>query len=408
MSEAGTKQRWVVAGAMGLLGYVVWGIGFYAMPVFYVPLETEFHWSRTQVTFMGGLLFFVYSISGPAVGSLTDAAGVRKVLVFGMLLFGASLTFFTFWMNTLATYYALACTIGLASMCVSLLPAQVLISRWFERNRAAVMGIVLAVMALGGVVNSALAGNLITRLGWRETMFVFDLMVWVIALPISIFLIRDRPQRSSTHSEELRPVGSNPNESLSLRAALGSPEFYLLCSGVLLNRIAGNGLLQNIVLHVNGLGHGLEFGSYVMSGFAMANLFSRLIIGAASDRISLRFGIVFSHACIALSVLLFLTATGRPMLFLGGLVAGMGYGGGILAMPVLTGAIFGTRALGKILGLVLLASGVGSMAGIFLVGRMYDATKSYQQPFVLLLVFAVASVVAVWPIRPRSAVPSTT
>ena len=408
MSEAGTKQRWVVAVAIGLLGYVVWGIGFYAMPVFYVPLETAFHWSRTQVTFMGGLLFFVYSVSGPAVGSLTDAAGVRKVLVFGVLLFGASLTFFTFWMSTLATYYALACAIGLASMCVSLLPAQVLISRWFERNRAAVMGIVLAVMALGGVVNSALAGNLITRIGWRETMFVFNLMVWVVALPISIFLIRDTPQRSSTHSGELRPVGSNPNESLSLRAALGSSEFYLLCSGVLLNRIAGNGLLQNIVLHVNGLGHGLEFGSYVMSGFAMANLFSRLIIGAASDRISLRFGIVFSHACIALSVLLFLTATGRPMLFVGGLVAGLGYGGGILAMPVLTGAIFGTRALGKILGLVLLASGVGSMAGIFLVGRMYDATKSYQQPFVLLLVFAVASIGAVWPIRPRSAVPSTT
>jgi len=407
MSEAGTKQRWVVAAAMGLLGYVVWGIGFYAMPVFYVPLENEFHWSRTQVTFMGGLLFFVYSVSGPAVGSLTDAAGVRKVLVFGMLLFGASLTIFTFWMSTLATYYSLACVIGLASMCVSLLPAQVLISRWFERNTAAIMGIVLAVMALGGVVNSALAGNLITRLGWRETMFVFDLMVWVVALPISIFLIRERPP-SSTPSEQLRPLSTERNESLGLRAALGSPEFYLLCSGVLLNRIAGNGLLQNIVLHINGLGHGLEFASYVMSGFAMANLFSRLVIGAASDRISLRFGIVFSHACIALSVLLFLTATGRPMLFVAGLVAGMGYGGGILAMPVLTSAIFGTRALGKILGLVLLASGVGSMAGIYLVGRMYDATKSYQQPFVLLLVFAVASVFAVWPIRPRSAVPSTT
>lgn len=406
MSEVGKTQRWVVALAMGLLGYIVWGIGFYAMPVFYVPLENEFHWSRTQVTFMGGLLFFVYSVSGPAVGSLTDAAGVRKVLVFGMLLFGASLTVFTLWMSTLAMYYSLACAIGLASMCVSLLPAQILITRWFEKNRAAIMGIVLAVMALGGVVNSALAGKLITRFGWRKTMFVFDLMVWVVA--ISIFLIRDTPQSSATHSEQSRTLHSKPNESLSLHAALASPEFYLLCSGVLLNRIAGNGLLQNIVLHINGLGHGLEFGAYVMSGFAMANLFSRLIIGAASDRISLRFGIVFSHASIALSILLFLTATGRPMLFLGGLVAGMGYGGGILAMPMLTGAIFGTRALGKILGIVLLASGLGSMAGIYLVGRMYDATKSYQQPFVLLFVFAVASVVAVWPIRVRSAVPSTT
>jgi MFS family permease len=407
MSE-NPKHRWVMAVAIGLLGYVVWGIGFYAMPVFYVPLENEFHWSRTQVTFMGGLLFFVYSASGPAVGSLTDTVGVRKVIVFGLLLFGGALTVFAFGMSTLATYYSLACVIGLASMCVSLLPAQVLISRWFEGNTAAVMGVVLALMALGGVVNSALAGNLITRLGWRQTMLIFDVVVWVVALPISVFLIRDTPPRSSTHAAELRPVSSDANGSLSLRAAFASPEFYLLCSGVLLNRVAGNGLLQNIVLHVNGLGHGLEFGSYVMSGFATANLFSRLIIGAASDRISLRFGIVFSHACIALSILLFLTASGRPMLLVAALVAGMGYGGGILAMPVLTGAIFGTRSLGKILGFVLLASGVGSMAGIFVVGKMYDATKSYQQPFLLLFLLAIASVVAVWPIRPRSVVPSTT
>jgi OFA family oxalate/formate antiporter-like MFS transporter len=133
----------------------------------------------------------------------------------------------------------------------------------------------------------------------------------------------------------------------------------------------------------------------------VSNLSARLLVGAVSDRVSLRLGIILSYACVGLSVVMFLLASSKPLLFLAGVVVGLGYGGSILMMPVLTGALFGTRSLGKILGLVLLASGVGSMTGTFLVGRIYDATKSYQAAFILLLVFTVASVVAIWPVRPR-------
>jgi MFS family permease len=393
------RQRWTIAIAMGLLGYIVWGIGFYTLPVFYVPLTAGFGWSRTEVTFAGALASFLYSLSGPGVGALVDSFGVRKVVLFGVVLFGASLAFFAIGVSTLASFFLFACASGIACMCVSLLPAQILISHWFSRNRGGVMGLVLALMALGGVVNAALAGNLIARVGWRQTALIFDVMVWLFALPIGLFGIRDRPRKTATApAPETLPAQVSTLTGLGLAGVGRSPYFYLLCASVFLNRAVGNALLQNLVLYMNDLGHGLQFGAYVMSGLATANLVSRLIVGAISDRISWRFGMAVSYGCVALSVLLFLLFSGKPAMFTTGLLLGFGYGGGILMMPIMTAAIFGTRALGKVLGIVLLASGVGSMFGTFLVGKLYDASKSYQTAFSMLLVFAIASLVVMWPV----------
>jgi MFS family permease len=361
---------------MGLLGYIVWGIGFYTLPVFYVPLTAGFRWSRTEVTFAGALASFLYSLSGPGVGALVDSFGVRKVVLFGVVLFGASLAFFAIGVSTLASFFLFACASGIACMCVSLLPAQILISHWFSRNRGGVMGLVLALMALGGVVNAALAGNLIARVGWRQTALIFDVMVWLFALPIGLFGIRDRPRKTATApAPATLPAQVSTLTGLGLAGVGRSPYFYLLCASVFLNRAVGNALLQNLVLYMNDL-----------------------IVGAISDRISWRFGMAVSYGCVALSVLLFLLFSGKPAMFTTGLLLGFGYGGGILMMPIMTAAIFGTRALGKVLGIVLLASGVGSMFGTFLVGKLYDASKSYQTAFSMLLVFAIASLVVMWPV----------
>ena len=392
------RQRWTVAVAMGLLGYIVWGIGFYTLPVFYVPLTAEFGWSRTEVTFAGALASFLYSLSGPGVGALADSFGVRKVVLFGVVLFGASFAFFAIGVSTLTGFLLFACASGIACMCVSLLPSQILVSHWFTRNRAGVMGLLLALMALGGVVNAALAGNLIARVGWHRTAIIFDLMVWAFALPVGLFFIKDGPRETATApAQETQQVSTLTG--LGLIGVLRSPYFYLVCASIFLNRAVGNALLQNLVLYMNDLGHGLQFGAYVMSGLATANLVSRLIIGALSDRISWRFGVMLSYGCIALSVPVFQLFSGKPLMFMAGLLLGFGYGGSILMMPIMTGVIFGTRALGKILGIVLLASGIGSMFGTFLVGKLYDASKSYQTAFSMLLVFAVASIVVIWPVR---------
>jgi MFS transporter, OFA family, oxalate/formate antiporter len=161
----------------------------------------------------------------------------------------------------------------------------------------------------------------------------------------------------------------------------------------------GNAVLQNIVLYVRDRGHELTFGASVMSGLVLANLAARLIVGAIGERTSLRFAAILSYSCLGVSVGLLMWASARPLLLAAGLLAGFGYGGSILMIAVLAGAIFGRRALGKILGCLLFSLGLGSAAGTVVVGRMFDISGTYNMPFTLLLGVAAASVAMISLVR---------
>jgi len=259
------------------------------------------------------------------------------------------------------------------------------------------MGFVLTLMGLGGAVNASLAGSLIGRVGWRHTALIFDLLVWIFALPLGLSLIKERIPAEPCKPEQ----GSVGTGGVTLSQAARSPQFYLLCSAVFLNMAVGNAVLANIVLHIFELGHGLRFATSVMSLLVLANLIARPVIGNISDWTSIRFGALLSFGCLGLSVFVLLLAKSKVLLLLVGLLAGLGYGGSIVMVGVVTAAIFGSRALGRILGFVVLSLGAGSACGTLLVGRIFDRTGSYQLGFLMLLVFAMSSVVAISRVRPQ-------
>src|SRR6266700_4141412 len=301
------RQKWIVAGAMGMLGYVVWGVGFYALPVFYVPLKTEFGWTRVELTSIGVFTILLYSLSGPAIGTLIDTRGIRKVVIGGLTLFGLSLAFFAVSAKTLRAFYLVGAVFGVACACLSLLPSQVLVVQWFEQKRATAMGFVLTLMGLGGAVNASLAGSLIGRVGWRHTALIFDLLVWIFALPLGLSLIKERIPAEPCKPEQ----GSVGTGGVTLSQAARSPQFYLLCSAVFLNMAVGNAVLANIVLHIFELGHGLRFATSVMSLLVLANLIARPVIGNISDWTSIRFGALLSFGCLGLSVFVLLLAKSK-------------------------------------------------------------------------------------------------
>jgi MFS family permease len=381
---------------MGLLGYIVWGIGFYTIPVFYVPLETEFGFARTQLTSIGAITILAYSLSGPIVGALLDRIGVRAVVTAGVMLFGCSLALFGgSSQHTPATLSLIGCLNGLACACVSLLPTQVLIAQWFEHRRTTATGLALLLMALGGVINVVVAGHLIQRVGWRQTALLFDALTWGAALPLALFALRENKHARSNAGSTIPVAFDDP----ALRDALRSSQFYVLCAAVALNMAVGNALLQNLVLHVAGLGHGLTFGAYVMSGFVLANLAARLLIAVLSDWTSLKTGALLSYSCFTISVCLLLTTSSRIGLAAAGFAAGFGYGGSILILGVLGSEMFGIRSLGSILGLVLLAMGVGSACGTYVTSHIFDVTGKYQPAFALLLFLSVAAVALIARVR---------
>jgi small neutral amino acid transporter SnatA (MarC family) len=61
-----------------------------------------------------------------------------------------------------------------------------------------------------------------------------------------------------------------------------------------------------------------------------------------------------------------------------------------MIIPLMAGDIFGVRALGRIMGIILVADGVSESLFPILVGRLFDITNSYNPGFLILICVAFA------------------
>ena len=71
------------------------------------------------------------------------------------------------------------------------------------------------------------------------------------------------------------------------------------------------------------------------------------------------------------------------------IVFGIGLGGEYMVIPLMAAELFGTRVLGRAMGIVLAADGVAEALAPVLVGRLRDTSGSYVTGFSVLIAFAV-------------------
>ena len=77
----------------------------------------------------------------------------------------------------------------------------------------------------------------------------------------------------------------------------------------------------------------------------------------------------------------------------------------LATVPLTSGTvaqIFGTRHLSSLYGIVFLSHQVGSFLGVWLGGRIYDATGSYDPVWIIAIVLGVAAAVVHLPIKDQA------
>src|SRR5262249_1795283 len=138
--------------------------------VFVKPLEAEFGWSRTALSFAVAVSIALYGLTGPVVGRLADRWGPRWVLAIGAALVGIG----TMLGGAVSQFWQFFVAIGLiaaiGSSAGAAPVAATVATRWFEQRRGLVLGINGAGMAAGQLVILPLAMTLVAVLGWRGAL----------------------------------------------------------------------------------------------------------------------------------------------------------------------------------------------------------------------------------------------
>ncbi len=383
-SSQRSSQTYIVATAfLSLLA--ISGFAYYGLPFFYDFMIKEFGWSRAVVTSgnaVGKLL--VGPLFGFMAGWMIDRYGPRRLMMSGAILMGAALIGLSF-SNSLGMFYLFYVFNALGYILGGPIPCQVLISRWFDKNRGKAMGIAYLGIGTGGALVPLISTSLEKAFGWHLALTALGVLVIIIAFPMAFF-IKDPVK------ERIEKVKSEP--IVPIKTILHNPNFYLLALGSMCSIGAVAGVGQHLKLYLRDLNFTQSEAAHVMSFVLLSSLAGRVLMGWLADTIGRKYVMILIYLIIASAIpmLLMPEFTGRIYVF--AVIFGIGLGGDYMIIPLMAGDLFGVRALGRTMGIILVADGVAESLFPMLVGALYnEVTKSYAVGFIVLICLALTGVI---------------
>ncbi|MSQ05917.1 MAG: MFS transporter [Dehalococcoidia bacterium] len=383
-----------------------------AFGIFVLPLEHDFAWSRGAISVAASLGFLVNGLTQPFLGSTLDRLGGRRVILTSLVLFGISTVLLSLTFHYLFLVFVFGFLSAAAMSGSSLTNTGALLTKWFRRKRATVIGLNAAGLSLGGLLLVPFAMYLLQATNWRVTWAVLGLVVLCLGAPVAWFFLRDDPAQMG-----LLPDGDPDaiGEGGSRRGgrqegtfavdrwqeSFRSPPIWQM-TGAYFVCGATTGVL-NVHFVPYAIGRGVSPGTAAMLfGFMMGlNVVGGIGAGMLSDRFSRKNLLALTYFLRGGAYLMLLLIPSQLGLWTFAAVAGFSW---IATAPLttsLTADVYGLKALGTITGVSFLFHALGSFVSILLAGFLFDLTGSYTLPFALAGALLFPAALAAFTIRER-------
>jgi MFS family permease len=388
------------------------GMGFYSYQVFIPRFEEEFGWTRLQTVLPAALWAVVYGISGFFVGAWIQRFGIRRVVVTGTIA-GAVLYLAMSMITSLWHLRLILMLSGVTVAATTLVPAQTLITLWFNKKRGRAMGFTLMGIGLGGLMLPPLVAWLIQQVGWRQTYQVSAAATLVFLLPPLLLVLKDRPSDIGEVPDGRTTAGAEAEVAhvptgIPARRAVRTAVFWLLFFTYLLQLYVMAVINVNTTAFAEGVGYTPLVAPLFLAFAVGVSVPGRFLYGWFSDRIAPQIlmasaGLAMAGSSVVLVIVVInLGLTGSVPIWLFALLQGFGIAGSTVVLPILVGRCFGDLEFGKIQGLVMAGFAIGVIFGGPSAAAIYDATGSYELAFILAAVIGIISAFLALLVRPQT------
>ena len=385
MDELDSSKGWVAVGCAFVSMFVCFGV-VYSFGAFFDPMSSEFDTSSSATSALFSITTFIFFSGGIFSGMAVDRFGPKPVLIFGGFSMGFGL-YLTSQVNSLwVGYMTYGLGVGMGVAC-GYVPMLAVVGAWFERRRAAALGVAVTGVGLGTLVVAPLAAALINHYGWRQTYVIF-----AISSVVGLFLCAYLTPRP--------PVSAGQQSRLRLRELVKLPAFgYMYFSGFFIT-LALFVPFVFLVSYAGTQGIDAVAAASLVGIIGGASIAGRLGFGALGDKISRMRLFQSTYMIIAFSYLIWLFSSHSfTLMTVYAALLGGGYGGFIVLSPVVAAEIFGLVGLGTILGATYTAAGIGGLLGPTFAGYLIDKTGSYNTAITAAMIFAFLAFLLLIPVE---------
>ena len=336
-------------------------------------------------------------VFSPVTGHLFDRFGSRVVYVVGIACLGVGYYIAGALTELWQFYVCIGLMGGLGAALIWQVPAQSLISRWFDRGLATAIAFAYAGYGFGLLVFAPLAQMLIEVQGWRVTYQDFGI-AFLCLIPVIAIIPWQRIERGAPGNPRGTRTGF-VRGGYSLFEAIQTRLFWAMFAIYFFTALTIFGVSVQSVAYLVEIGFA---GTEAAGAFGIAGMLSfagMVLTGIAADRFgrSLVASISYMLTIVGVIALASLQEVGaKYWVFAWVIPYGLSMGARGPIITALMATLFAGRGLGAIYGMIILAQGVGAGLSAWGAGLIYDLTGGYNLAFAFSIASAVVCIGLFW------------
>jgi len=385
--RVGIHYAWVIA-AVTLVVLIVTA-GIRATPgVLMVPLEMEFGWRRTVLSFAVAINIALFGLIGPFAASVIDRFGLRRVVLSAIALLAVAVALTTRMHTEWQLVLLWGVLVGTGTGVTSLVLAAIVATRWFDAKRGLVVGLLSAANATGQLIFLPWLASMTESHGWRSAALVMSAAAGVIFFVVLAFM-RDRPEDVGLDRYGESAAGGVSNRPAlaplaALRHASRSRGFWLLAGTFFVCGASTNGLIgTHLIAACHDHGISQVHSARLLAMMGIFDIIGTTASGWLTDRYSSRH-LLFGYYTLRGVSLLFLPytlASGADGLGWFAVFYGLDWIATVPPTVRLTTEAFGRENTGVIYGWIGASHQVGASLAAFGAGAIRTTLGDYELAF---------------------------
>lgn len=391
---------WLIVVGCMLIQAVPYSLAANIQPAFtnYVTSGEGFTYTQFSLIFTIGTI--VSAICSPFIGKLYShpKANIKLLYVLGVVLVGGAFSAMSLAGGNIFAYYALSILVQIGSAIISAIGVPTLINSWFVENKGIAMGLAFSGGGLGNMVLQQFAGKWLSNpaIGYKGAYLRFGLLAIIVALPIALFIMRlpkskaelelNKPKKAKNKSNE------NSNWGYTFAEVSKIKYFWIFAISFIFVGLYVGGMALQFIPYLQTLEQKEIFtlgSALVASLFGLISVFGNLCGGVLFDKLGITKSLVLAGLLVITGGLSLIFVGQINMLgFIFAICLGISMYSYIIGPSYMTGALFGNKEFGTILGIVQIFFAAGFGAGSTLFGVIVDKS-GFTAGWISTIVYAV-------------------